>query len=541
MSADRRLGIFHQPVNNLMKSKKILKLILIVLLFLSAGMWTNLALANCAWSTNKDCSNFGSAWATSTTLTNCKANNPGNGSCCCGPDEIGCCEKKDKNNGKISTADVSREICQNITYASTIFYKDSQAVNNKCLKKEVADCSWKTTEVNGTGAMIVGECSKDFEKQQLDKYCLTPKPTGGSVVESVCCCKIISSTENKGEKKPLFIMPELQIKIPGLNLTPSSSIDYQSFTDGSYKISVPWIAEYFSGIYNYGLSIAGILAAIILMAGGLLWLISAGNDSKISKAKEFIVGGIGGLALLMFSYFILFAVNPELTILKPVEIGTISKLDFFAISQEDMNYAGPVAAGSSHGVPKFFQCRPTEYKKLSYNTGPAGEKCGTFDDENNNICSSGCGVLSSLMVMSYLGETPNVKTWSEQIMAVGGRICGAGTSAYGVKDALVNYPKLQFVDLSNLNETRATNNIIKALNDGHKVVISVKKVPGVNCDFTTGGHFIVLTGWREKDNLIADVNDPAHSSGTNPKRSYINLNDYAGCALNQAYYIFKKP
>lgn len=259
-----------------MKSKKILKLILIALLFLGTSMWSSSALANCAWSTNKDCSSFGSTWATTTTLTDCKASNPGDVSCCCGPNsEEGCCEKIDKVSKNKTTKNLTRGECQNETYATTVFYKDYEAFSNKCLKKEVTN-----------------------------------------------------TTESKEEKKPLFIMPELQVKIPGLNLTPSSSVGYQSFSDGSYKVSIPWLAEYITGIYNYGLSIAGILAAIILMAGGLLWLISAGNDSKISKAKEFIAGGLGGLALLMFSYFILFAVNPELTVLKPIEIGTIAKEEF---------------------------------------------------------------------------------------------------------------------------------------------------------------------------------------------------------------------
>src|SRR5665811_1012152 len=58
------------------------------------------------------------------------------------------------------------------------------------------------------------------------------------------------------------------------------------------------LGEYIVGIYDYSFAIAGILAAIVLMGGGVLWLVSGGNQSKVSKAKDIIGGSLIGLGIL---------------------------------------------------------------------------------------------------------------------------------------------------------------------------------------------------------------------------------------------------
>jgi len=55
----------------------------------------------------------------------------------------------------------------------------------------------------------------------------------------------------------------------------------------------------------------------------LLWLTSGGDSGKVSKAKGLIAGSITGLIILFSAYMILYEVNPELTVLKPITIGQI--------------------------------------------------------------------------------------------------------------------------------------------------------------------------------------------------------------------------
>jgi len=78
------------------------------------------------------------------------------------------------------------------------------------------------------------------------------------------------------------------------------------------------LAKYIKAFYDYGLAAAGILAAIVLMAGGLLWLTSGGNDTKIGQAKELIAGSITGSLILFSSWIILNTINPELLQLKTI-------------------------------------------------------------------------------------------------------------------------------------------------------------------------------------------------------------------------------
>ncbi len=86
------------------------------------------------------------------------------------------------------------------------------------------------------------------------------------------------------------------------------------------------IAEFVKAIYSYGISVGAILAAIMLMAGGLIWLTSAGSQEKVSKAKDIIIGSITGLALLFGSYVLLNTINPNLINLKTREITGIHKV-----------------------------------------------------------------------------------------------------------------------------------------------------------------------------------------------------------------------
>jgi hypothetical protein len=72
------------------------------------------------------------------------------------------------------------------------------------------------------------------------------------------------------------------------------------------------IAKMIKGFYNYGIGIAGILAAIMLMAGGLIWLTSAGNSEKITQAKNIMSGSVIGLVILFSSWMLLRTINPAL-------------------------------------------------------------------------------------------------------------------------------------------------------------------------------------------------------------------------------------
>ncbi len=190
-------------------------------------------------------------------------------------------------------------------------------------------CSWRSVPTSTGMAGVPAstpECDTaagEIKSMNRTADCTSPEPVVyGS--RQVCCCKETIQPYVPAK----FILPDLQIKIPGLTLTPTDQIVTEKNDDGSYGVSIPWIAEYIEAIYNYGLGIVGILAALVLMGGGVLWLISGGDVSKITQAKEMIIGSIVGMMIMASSYIILYQINPELTRLKNVELGGFAREAF---------------------------------------------------------------------------------------------------------------------------------------------------------------------------------------------------------------------
>lgn len=490
-------------------------LFFIIFLFLPT-----VASANCMWTLHNECKDIGRTnnWALASSESFCTSPKliGSTVKCCCGADIPGCCKKD--NSGNISTNDLTGQECQAITYATTTFYQDQEASGNKCVDKGAPGCNWSRIVTNGV-TVVEENCGNGYSKLS-DTKCPAPKPADGINSHSICCCPV-QQVKPETATPPKFIMPELQINIPGLTLTPSSSIKYSTNDDGSYHVEIPWLSEYLLSLYNYGLAIAGILAAIVLMGGGVLWLISSGDASRITQAKELIAGSITGIIIMFSSYLILIQINPELIKFRPISIGTIKKIDLYALpATEQIN--APTSAGSSHGVPWYFQCS-------------SGGKSTPYDlsgqcKDKSTICTSGCGAVSTLMALGKFGVNPSLSTWAKDVEQNGGRTCYQGSNAAGLIKAANTYG-IKGVMLNGKDQ------IAKALTDGHPVIISVRgsKPP---CRFTNGGHFIVLTGWREKNNEIADVNDPANSKQIT-ERTWISLKDFGGCSLNQSFYLYK--
>jgi hypothetical protein len=67
-----------------------------------------------------------------------------------------------------------------------------------------------------------------------------------------------------------------------------------------------------ANFYQYALMVGGILAFGVVVYGGVRYMISAGNPSGQSDAKEWIQAAIMGILLLAGAYFILKVINPNL-------------------------------------------------------------------------------------------------------------------------------------------------------------------------------------------------------------------------------------
>ncbi|NUM25566.1 MAG: hypothetical protein HUU49_02970 [Candidatus Buchananbacteria bacterium] len=101
----------------------------------------------------------------------------------------------------------------------------------------------------------------------------------------------------------------------------------EGWTESGGNLEVDWIGQYIGAIYNYGVAVAGVLAVIMIMVGGFLWLVSAGNPNQISTAKDFITSALTGLLLALFSFIILQTVNPRLVKLEGITVSQIQPIN----------------------------------------------------------------------------------------------------------------------------------------------------------------------------------------------------------------------
>lgn len=90
------------------------------------------------------------------------------------------------------------------------------------------------------------------------------------------------------------------------------------------------IGEFLKYNYNLGLSIAGILAVIMIVVAGIQWVTSGGNSEMISSAKKRIGGAMVGLLIAYLSYTILNTVNPALVNLRLPQVYMIRPVNMIS-------------------------------------------------------------------------------------------------------------------------------------------------------------------------------------------------------------------
>lgn len=162
---------------------------------------------------------------------------------------------------------------------------------------------YSTTESCPTG---LSECSTCEGEKKSGDLCCSKAPVPNEIIE------------------PKFNILKFQVKIPGLDelSEPRCTIIESQVTCG-----ISWISEYTFAIYSYGLTIVGIIAVLILMAAGFLWIASGGDSGKITKAKEMIFGSIVGLLIMIAMSLLLSFINPDLTKQKTLMLSYVSDIE----------------------------------------------------------------------------------------------------------------------------------------------------------------------------------------------------------------------
>lgn len=100
------------------------------------------------------------------------------------------------------------------------------------------------------------------------------------------------------------------ITIPGTEIEAGKAILIDGNTIGRYILA----------LYKFGVYAGGIVATLVIMAAGVVWLLAGGNTGQADQARGMIKGAIAGYALLLLSWVLLNTINPNLTRFTPLDI-----------------------------------------------------------------------------------------------------------------------------------------------------------------------------------------------------------------------------
>jgi len=106
-----------------------------------------------------------------------------------------------------------------------------------------------------------------------------------------------------------------------INFKPQVDI---GFAEG--PITPSSLGNYIKAIYTYAIGVVGILSTVVIIFGGFLWATAAGNNSRVDNAKTWIGSALTGLVLALFSYTLLYMINPALVELGPINPSTVEPI-----------------------------------------------------------------------------------------------------------------------------------------------------------------------------------------------------------------------
>lgn len=151
--------------------------------------------------------------------------------------------------------------------------------------------------------------------------------TEGEILASTCQQKhnafLASKTSSPSGTSATTIAPNLNVPIPGLTFSEAIT------TSTSVKSS--FLADYLSAVYKFLIFASITIAIVMVMVGGLQYTMAA-SGGDVSKGKTRIINALSGLVLLLGVYLILYTTNPQLTLMKPIELQSISKVEMTEFS-----------------------------------------------------------------------------------------------------------------------------------------------------------------------------------------------------------------
>lgn len=97
----------------------------------------------------------------------------------------------------------------------------------------------------------------------------------------------------------LALMPAVTLAQTGTQL----NLGLNEF-GGQTALGTKALTTTIASIINVAMGLLGMIVVVLILAGGFLWMISQGDEKKVSQAKGLIFGGVIGLAIILSAYAI---------------------------------------------------------------------------------------------------------------------------------------------------------------------------------------------------------------------------------------------
>ena len=179
-----------------------------------------------------------------------------------------------------------------------------------------------------------------------------------------------------------FLTPNLEIPVPNITFTsilqtacPNNCVNSKCQDTGdtcstnadcpvssSTCLTIPWITQYVTGFYKFLLGFSIVIAIIMIMIGGLQYLMAASTgDTK--AAKERITNASVGLVLLFSVTLILYTVGGNwLSSLAPLQIKSVALVPLASVTTyNESDTASCTSGGNLYGVSTFQDCMLNKY------------------------------------------------------------------------------------------------------------------------------------------------------------------------------------
>lgn len=215
-------------------------------------------------------------------------------------------------------------------FALSILLVTSFLAHPLAVKAGACRCATKTYSDCYIGANNQQDCDKQAAQNKQYEFCgyfTENKNCEAFVQNGGRVLGIDSQTQKQLEEDKIkfqAVAPALEISIPTLKPFTTSGIKQP---DEFGYIYIPFLGQYIVGIFRWALLVAGVVAVILMMAGGFLYMTAGGNKQRVDQGKERILHALWGLLLLLGSYTILYIINPGLVEFRSLKIKVIERIN----------------------------------------------------------------------------------------------------------------------------------------------------------------------------------------------------------------------